>query len=81
MLYNETILSHTKEQSWVISVETWMGLETVLVQTEGSQKEKQISYINTFMEPEKIGRQPYLQSRNTNRCREKMRMDAKEERE
>ena len=29
-------------------VETWMDLETV-IQSEVSQKEKQISYVNTYM--------------------------------
>ena len=68
-LYNEILLSHTKEQSWVIFVETWMDLETV-VWTEVSQKEKNKYRINMeriYVEPEKIGRRPYLQSRNRNR--------------
>ena len=47
-LHNEIILSHTKEQSWVISVETWMDLETV-IQTEGSQKEKSKYQILTHL--------------------------------
>ena len=81
-LYNEILLSHTKEQSWVIFVETWMDLETV-VWTEVSQKEKNKYRINMeriYVEPEKIGRRPYLQSRNRNRCREKICMATKEER-
>jgi len=57
-LYNEILLSHTKEQSWVIFVETWMDLETV-IWTEVSQKEKNKYSINMeciYMETEKIGR-------------------------
>ena len=34
-------------------VETWMDLETV-IQSEVSQKEKQISYINTYVESRKM---------------------------
>ena len=45
--YNGILLSHKKERNWVI-VETWMDLETV-IQSEVSQKEKQISYINACM--------------------------------
>ena len=72
-LYNEILLSHTKEQSWVIFVETWMDLETV-IWTEVSQKEKNKYRINMdcmYMETEKIGRWPYLQSRNRTRVEKK----------
>ena len=37
-IYNGILLSHKKEQNWVI-VEMWMDLETV-IQSEASQKEK-----------------------------------------
>ena len=44
--------------------EMWMDLETI-IQSEVSQKEKQITYINAYMQNlEKWYRWTYLQSRN-----------------
>ena len=46
-IYNGILLSHKKNEIGSF-VETWMDLETV-IQSEVSQKEKQISYINAYM--------------------------------
>ena len=46
-LYNGILLSH-KRNEILQFVATWMDLETV-IQSEVSQKEKQVSYINAYM--------------------------------
>ena len=62
--YNGILLSHEKERVWVSSNEVD---ETRAYYTEWSksEREKQISYINTYMwNLEKWYRWPFLQSRN-----------------
>ena len=46
-IYNSILLSHRKEQNWVICRE-WMDLETV-IQSEVSQKEKNKYHILTHI--------------------------------
>ena len=46
-IYNGILLSHKREQNWVIFRDV-DGLESV-IQSEVSQKEKKILYINSYM--------------------------------
>ena len=63
-IYRMEYYSAIKRNKTGSFVEMWMDLESV-IQSEVSQKEKQISYINTYMwNLEKWYRLSYLQSRN-----------------
>ena len=63
-IYTMDYYSAIKWNGIVPFAEMWMDLETI-IQSEVSQKEKQITYINAYMQNlEKWYRWTYLQSRN-----------------
>ena len=78
-IYNGILLSHKKEWNWVICRDV-DGPRDDHTEWSKSQREKQISYINTYMcSLEKWYRWSYLQSRNRNTDVEMRHMDTKEE--
>ena len=78
-IYNEMLLRYIKEQNWVIcsNVDIPRDYHT---EWSKSEREKQISYINTYMwHLEKCYRWSYLQSRNRDTDIENIHMDNKGE--
>ena len=74
-IYNGILISHKKEQNWVIC---WDMDGSTDCHTEWSQSEKQISYINMYMwNLEKWYRWTGLQGRNWDTDVENERMDTK----
>ena len=79
MWYNGILLSHKKEQNWVICRNPG-GWRVCHTEWSKSEREKQVSYINAYMwNLEKWYRWTYLQSRNRDTDVEKKRMDTKGE--
>ena len=78
-IYNRTLLRHKKKQNWAICRDV-EGPRDCHTEWSKSEREKQISYINTYMwNLEKWYRWPYLQSRNRGTDVENKYMDTKEE--
>ena len=70
--------SVTKRNKIGSFVKTWKKVETVNIEWNKSEREKQIVYINTYMwNLEKRYRQTYLQSRNRDTDGENKSMDTK----
>ena len=78
-IYNGILLSHKKEQNWVICRDV-DGPRDCHTEWSKSEREKQILYINTYMwNLEKWYRWSYLQSRNRDTDVENKCMDTKGE--
>ena len=75
-IYNGILLSHKKKQNWVIYSEV-DGPRDCHTEWSKSEKEKQISYINTYMWNLEKGYRSYLQSRNRDTDIENKHMDTK----
>ena len=76
-IYNGILLSHKKEQNWVICRDV-DGPTVCHTERSKSEREKQISYINTYIRNlEKWYRRTYLQGRNRDTDVENKHMDTK----
>ena len=76
-IYNGILLSHKKEQNWVICRDM-DGRRDCQTEWNKSEREKQISYINAYMwNLEKWYRWTSLQGRNRDTDVENKRMDTK----
>ena len=76
-IYNGILLSHKKEQNWVICRDV-DGPRDCHTEWNKSEREKQISYINAYMwELEEWHRWTGLQGRNRDTDVENKRMDTK----
>ena len=74
-IYNGILLSHKKEQNWVICRDV-DGSRDCHIERSKSEREEQISYINAYMwNPEKWYRWTGLQGRNRDTDVENKRMD------